>query len=470
MTDHDPTTERRKPDDSKQAGTSNTPTHYSRPTTTPGAGADSSWRRRLADSAAGRWAGRTFNKASIGALARKLRLGAVRQSPGLVFMVVATAIVLIINVAGLASFIAMRSEKQAWAAEAAQRERIKGDITSLEAERAAAHEKLHTVKGQIETETGRLAELRAALGIAQNLLEEAQQQRTIALNEAQRLGEQNESLAAKIDALATRRDDATKLVEQLEAERDRLGREVEVAKKALAGSRAEVDAARTHLAELDNKAAETLAGIRKSREDLVKAQGELDAVNAEVAQAGAERDAAATQLKSVKLQLSEARSELDSLTKQASTLKAQMEQDRAAAQALAAKKTEAEAALASLAEQIDAASKTLSQKQGAAAAQESLITAAETRLEATKTRLSTIKAELKPLEEQRLSLEADIAAKRKELDTLRQRIEDAAKAAATIRASSSNTTPATLPANQNQNSDATDANGDQNEKGDDTSP
>ena len=366
-----------------------------------------------------------FTRARVAEFADKLGLSRMRQIPGIGWVIAIAAIALLIQGVGLANLIAVNEEKQQWSAAANHREGLLAEIRELETNRIAAKEEWHTIKGKIDHESGRLAEVQAGLKLTQQLRDEAQREQGAAANEANRLREANEALAAKSKELATRLATAEGRVTELEAARDRLTAEVNTSKLTLDEHRAESERAMAHAKEMDAKASATLEAIRKSREAQIKAQADLDEAVKQAAKAAAETEGAKTRLQGLNLKISESQTDVEHLLKQMTGLKTTIATDKKLAGESNEARVAAEAELVVLKDRLDRSGRTLAERQGAAAAEESLIAAAQSRQDALKSRVANLQAELKPLEEQRLSLEADIAGKRKELETLRERIDSA---------------------------------------------
>lgn len=360
------------------------------------------------------------------AFAEKLGLARFRSVPGLGWVIAIAAIALFIQAVGLANLIAVNDEKQQWDAAANQRQGLLTEIREIEARQLEAKKELHTLKGMIDHESGRLAEVQAGLKLTQQLRDEAQREQGAATNDAGRLRESSETIAARTKELTAQLGTTESRVKQLEADRDRLAAEVGASKKTLDEHRAEIDRAASHVKDLDAKAAGTLEAIRKSREAQVKAQGELDDLTKQIAKAAADHEAAKARLDAANEIVKQSQVDIDNLRKQQAALKTAIVTDKKAADEGGATRIAIDADLAAIKDKLDKANKTLAEKQGAAAAEESLVTGAQNRHDALKTRIANLSAELKPLEEQRLAIEADIAGKRKELETLRVRI-DAAK-------------------------------------------
>lgn len=367
----------------------------------------------------------TFSRQRFAAFSERIGLTRLAQVPGIGWVVGIAALALLIQGVGLANLVAVNEDKQKWDAASGQRQNLLDEIRSLDVQKIEAKRELHTLKGMIDHESGRLAEVQAALKLTHQLRDEAQREQGAASNEANRLREANETIATQTKELATRHATTTTLVSQLEADKERLAAEVAASKKTLDDHRIEVARAQQHVNDLDSKAAATLEAIRQSREAQIKAQGQLDEAMKLAAKAAADAEAGKVRLASIEQEITQATTSIEELRKQQVSLKATLEAEKKLTAEAGETRIAAETELATIKEKLEKAAKSLAEKQGAAAAEESLITAAQSRNEALKTRIANLQAELKPLEEQRLSLEADIAGKRKELETLRQRIESA---------------------------------------------
>ncbi len=366
-----------------------------------------------------------FSRQRFAAFSDRIGLTRLAQVPGIGWVVGIAALALLIQGVGLANLVAVNEDKQKWDAASGQRQHLLDELRSLDVQKIEARRELHTLKGMIDHESGRLAQVQATLKLTHQLRDEAQREQGAASNEANRLREANEAIATQTGELAARHATTTALVTQLESDRQRLAGEVATSKKTLDEHRAEVARARQHVNDLDGKAAATLEAIRQSREAQVKAQDQLDEAVKLAAKAAAEAEAGKVRLASLEQEITQAATSIDELRRQQASLKASLEAEKKLATEAGEGRIAAETELASIREKLAKAAKSLAEKQGAAAAEESLITAAQTRNDVLKTRIANLQAELKPLEEQRLSLEADIAGKRKELETLRQGIEGA---------------------------------------------
>ncbi|MEX2216658.1 MAG: hypothetical protein WD768_21270 [Phycisphaeraceae bacterium] len=373
---------------------------------------------------------RFFSGEHLAALANRLGWARLRRTPGLGWFVLIAAIALFVQGVGLANLIAvdegkqdLKSEQQTWQATAGQRQTALDEIAALRQEQFAAKQVLHTTKGMIDAESGRLAETKAALKLTQELRDQAQIEQGAARSDAQRQRELNDSLAAKITDLNARKETIEGTVAQLEGDHSRLAAEVANSRKLLDEHRAEVARAQAHAKELDAQAAVAAEAIRQSREGYLKAQAAFDEATKQHAKAAAERDVAQVAFDTLKKQSTILTSDIDSLTKQQADLRSALATLKKATDDAAAGREAAELELTSLLAKLDKLNKQLAEKQGALAAEETLLQSAQTRHDAIKSRVANLQSELKPLEEQRLVIDAAVNGKKKEVETLQQQIE-----------------------------------------------
>jgi len=357
--------------------------------------------------------------------AARLGLARFRNIPGLGWVVAVAAIALFIQAVGLANLIAVNDEKQQWESSANQRQHLLDEIRETESKQLDGKKELHTLKGMIDHESGRLAEVQAGLKLTQQLRDEAQREQGAASSDANRLREANASAEARMKDFAARLASAETLVKKLEGDRDQLAAELAASKQTIDERRAEVDRATAHVKDLDVKAATTLEAIRASREAQLKAQADLNEALKQLAKSNAECEAAQARLLAANGQIKDIETSIDSLTKQKQVLAGALANDKKLADEASAAKIQIDAEVTAVREKLEKAGKLLAEKQGALAAEEAMFSAAQTRHDAIKSRIAMLQAELKPIEEQRLSIDADIAGKKKELETLRERLEAA---------------------------------------------
>jgi len=367
----------------------------------------------------------TFSRQRFVAFADRVGLTRIAQVPGIGWVVGIAALALLIQGVGLANLVAVNEDKQKWEAASGQRQGLLDTISELEQEKISIKTELHTLKGKIDLESGRLAEVQAALKLTNDLRDQAQREQGAASNEANRLRESNETIATQTKDLSARHVTTTTIVSQLETDRQRLAAEVATSKQLLEENRTEVERAQQHASDLDKKAAATLEAIRLSREAQIKAQQQLDDAVKLVAKAEADGEASKVRLATIESDIASTVASLEDLHKQQTSLKTSLASEKKLTVEAVGARMAMEAELVVIREKLEKAAKILAQKQGAAAGEESLIAAAQTRSDAIKSRIANMQAELKPLEEQRLDLEADVAGKRKELEILRQRIDSA---------------------------------------------
>ena len=371
-----------------------------------------------------------FSRERFASLANRLGWSRLRQTPGLGWFVAIAVIALLIQGVGLANLIAIDGEKQdlqtakqTWQATASQRQTLLDEIETLRQEKFAAKQELHTTKGLIDAESARLAEVKAALKLTQELRDQAQREEAAAQSNALRQRELNDALAAKITDLNAKKETVEGAVTQLEADQARLAAEVASSKKLLEEHRAEVARAQAHAKDLDAQAAASVEAIRKAREGLVKAQADLDEATAQHAKAAAERDATQVALSTLRTESDKLTSTIETLRKQITQQQADLGEAKKGTEEAIAARTAAEADLSMLIAKLDKVNKQLAEKQGALAAEETLLQSAQTRHDAIKARVASLQAELKPLEEQRLAIDAEITGKKKEVEVLQQQLQ-----------------------------------------------